>query len=124
MDIVHILKQLRQTQGWDQSDLAKQLGTTQQTVSNWESGKLPRPSALKKINVLLHAQDIKPITISTVIEQPESFIPIPTPEQSPLLLIVNTQNDCYRLVQLAQEKGMSVFITSKLEEAARFIEKS
>lgn len=45
MDIGSVLKALRHAQRWEQADLAKQLGTTQQSVSKWESGTLPRARA-------------------------------------------------------------------------------
>jgi transcriptional regulator with XRE-family HTH domain len=121
MDIGTILKRLRRTQQWEQADLARELGTTQQSVSKWEAGTLPRAGALKKINALLRARGMDAITITTVVGSPDAP---PRATTAPLLLIVNTQNDCHKLVQLAQEKGLSVFITSKIDEAARFIEKA
>lgn len=54
MDIAAALKEFRQEQGLEQDDLAKLLDTTQQTVSNWESGgTMPRANALKRINHVL-----------------------------------------------------------------------
>ena len=49
MDIENVIKELRRKEGWEQDDLAKRLGTTQQTISNWENGSLPRLGALKKL---------------------------------------------------------------------------
>jgi transcriptional regulator with XRE-family HTH domain len=121
MDISGIIKQLRRSQDWEQADLARELGTTQQAVSKWEAGTLPRAGALKKINALLRSKGMDAITISTVVG-PSDAPPVVT--AAPLLLIVNTQNDCHKLVQLAQDRGLSVFITSKINEAARFIEKA
>lgn len=54
MDIATALKEFRQEHGLEQEDLAKMLDTTQQTVSNWESGgTTPRANALKRINHVL-----------------------------------------------------------------------
>lgn len=44
------LKVLRVKKGMSQSDLAKALGTTQMTVSAWETGRsTPRPPMMQKI---------------------------------------------------------------------------
>lgn len=44
------LKVLRVKKGMSQSDLAKVLGTTQMTVSAWETGRsTPRPPMMQKI---------------------------------------------------------------------------
>lgn len=54
MDIATALKEFRQEHGLEQEELAKMLDTTQQTVSNWESGgTTPRANALKRINHVL-----------------------------------------------------------------------
>lgn len=54
MDIATALKEFRQEHGLEQEELAKMLDTTQQTVSNWESGgTMPRANALKRINHVL-----------------------------------------------------------------------
>lgn len=53
MDIAQTLKDFRAAHGLEQDQLAKLLETTQQTVSNWESGTMPRSGALKRINQLL-----------------------------------------------------------------------
>lgn len=53
MDIAQTLKEFRQENELEQGDLARLLETTQQTVSNWESGTVPRAGALKRINHLL-----------------------------------------------------------------------
>lgn len=53
MDIATTLKEFRQEHGLEQEDLAKLLDTTQQTVSNWESGTMPRTNALRRINHVL-----------------------------------------------------------------------
>jgi transcriptional regulator with XRE-family HTH domain len=53
MDIANTLKDFRRDNGLEQEDLAKLLDTTQQTVSNWESGTMPRANALKRINHVL-----------------------------------------------------------------------
>lgn len=50
MDIAQTLKEFRQAHGLEQDDLAKLIGTTQQTISNWEGGTMPRAMALRKIN--------------------------------------------------------------------------
>lgn len=44
------LKILRIQKGLSQAQLAKDLGTTQKTVSSWETGRAtPRPSMMQKI---------------------------------------------------------------------------
>lgn len=53
MDLAQTLKDFRQANGLEQDDLATLLDTTQQTVSNWESGTMPRSAALNRINHLL-----------------------------------------------------------------------
>lgn len=53
MDIANTLKEFRRDNELEQEDLAKLLDTTQQTVSNWESGTMPRSAALNRINHLL-----------------------------------------------------------------------
>ena len=53
MDLAQTLKEFRQANGLEQDDLATLLDTTQQTVSNWESGTMPRSAALNRINHLL-----------------------------------------------------------------------
>lgn len=54
MNVSTALKEFRQEHGLEQEDLAKLLDTTQQTVSNWESGgTMPRANALKRINHVL-----------------------------------------------------------------------
>jgi len=54
MDIATALKDFRKEHGLEQDDLAKMLDTTQQTVSNWESGgTTPRATALRRINHVL-----------------------------------------------------------------------
>ena len=53
MGIATALKEFRKEHGMEQDDLAKLLGTTQQTISNWESGTMPRANALKRISQVL-----------------------------------------------------------------------
>lgn len=53
MDIANTLKEFRQQHGMEQDELARLLETTQQTVSNWENGTVPRASALHRINHVL-----------------------------------------------------------------------
>lgn len=53
MDLAQTLKDFRAANSLEQEDLAKLLETTQQTVSNWEGGTMPRSGALKRINHLL-----------------------------------------------------------------------
>lgn len=53
MDLAQTLKDFRRDNGLEQDELAKLLETTQQTVSNWESGTMPRSAALNRINHLL-----------------------------------------------------------------------
>lgn len=44
------LKVLRVKKGMSQAELAKALGTTQMTVSSWETGKAtPRPPMMQKV---------------------------------------------------------------------------
>lgn len=52
-DIANTLKEFRQQHSMEQDELARLLETTQQTVSNWENGTMPRASALRRINHLL-----------------------------------------------------------------------
>lgn len=114
-----VLKELRHAQRWEQADLARLLGTTQQSVSKWEQGTLPRAGMLKKINDLLRAKGMQTISISRVVGTPAS---VSAPTAAPMLLIVHTQQDCNPLIRQAQDKGMSVFITKKVEEASKIIE--
>ena len=45
------LKKLRQTRGWSQEDLARELGVSFATVNRWENGKTkPSRLAYEKIN--------------------------------------------------------------------------
>jgi len=53
MDIANVLKEFRSEHGLSQDQLADLLGTSQQTIGNWESGTQPRGTALKRINHLL-----------------------------------------------------------------------
>lgn len=53
MDLAQTLKDFRQANGLEQDGLAVLLDTTQQTISNWESGTMPRTAALNRINHLL-----------------------------------------------------------------------
>ena len=53
MDIANVLKEFRSEHGLSQEQLADLLGTSQQTIGNWESGTQPRGTALKRINHLL-----------------------------------------------------------------------
>lgn len=78
-----------------------------------------RAGPLKRINDLLRAKGMKPLLVTTVVGQ---TTPTAAPTSAPMLLIVHTQNDCNRLIRLAQDKGMSVFITKKVDEAAKIIE--
>ena len=66
MDIARLLKDLRRQERWEQDDLAKRLGTSQQTVSNWENGTLPRAGALRKLNDLLVELKLPPVSIATI----------------------------------------------------------
>ena len=59
-----LLKDLRRQERWEQDDLAKRLGTSQQTVSNWENGTLPRAGALRKLNDLLVELKLPPVSIA------------------------------------------------------------
>lgn len=54
MYIATTLKEFRQQHNLEQDELARLLETTQQTVSNWEKGTLPRAGALRRINHLLN----------------------------------------------------------------------
>lgn len=53
MDIATTLKEFRSEHGLEQEDVARMCETTQQTVSNWETGTVPRSAALRKINHML-----------------------------------------------------------------------
>lgn len=66
MDIAQLLKDVRRQQHWEQEDLAKRLDTSQQTVSNWENGTLPRAGALRRINELLGELKLPPVSVSTI----------------------------------------------------------
>lgn len=59
VDIANVLKEFRQRTGLEQSDLALKLGVTQQTVSNWESGTVPRPTAMRRIQALVSEQGME-----------------------------------------------------------------
>ena len=50
-NIAAALKKLRQTRGWSQEDLARELGVSFATVNRWENGKTkPSRLAYEKIN--------------------------------------------------------------------------
>ena len=49
-DLGNLIKAEREKRGWDQIDLAKRMGVTQQTVSRWEKGdSRPKQSDLSKL---------------------------------------------------------------------------
>ena len=55
------IRERREARGWDQPELARRLGSTQQSVSRWESGAaVPRTAVLKKLSESLDTpyQDI------------------------------------------------------------------
>lgn len=49
-DISLKISELRKGKGWEQGDLAKRLGKTQSTISNWENGRhFPKPSEIQQM---------------------------------------------------------------------------
>lgn len=53
LDLATALKEFRQQHALEQADVARLLETTQQTVSNWENGTVPRSGTLRKISHLI-----------------------------------------------------------------------
>ena len=49
------LRELRAERRWTQADLARELGTTPQTVSRWEQGSPPQPGLRRRLDALLRA---------------------------------------------------------------------
>jgi transcriptional regulator with XRE-family HTH domain len=47
------LREFRARRNWTQADLARQLGTTAQTVSRWEQGSPPQPGLRRRLDMLL-----------------------------------------------------------------------
>ena len=54
MTIGNRIKVARETAGMSQSAFAKKLGTSQQQVGHWESGRIPKPQDLRKIAEILN----------------------------------------------------------------------
>ena len=53
------IKYLRQTQGLNQVQLADKLGTTKQSISNWENDNIvPSVDMLKKLQIFLELAQI------------------------------------------------------------------
>lgn len=52
-DLAAELTRAREARGWTQKELADLLGTTEETVSNWERGKVRRPRGLDRIRSVL-----------------------------------------------------------------------
>lgn len=54
MEIIAILKKLREEKGWSQEDLARELGVSFSTINRWENDKTkPSKMAQTHINRLL-----------------------------------------------------------------------
>jgi transcriptional regulator with XRE-family HTH domain len=126
MDIANVIRELRAKMQWDQEDLASRLGTSQQSISNWETGSLPRASALAKINALLKEANLPAVSLTTVaIKANERSTPARTNALHGLLVIVQqdiNQPGYARLIATANSKGVSVFITQSPEKAADLLE--
>lgn len=122
MDIANVIKDLRASQHWEQEDLAKRLGTSQQTVSNWEAGTMPRASALTKINALLkeiHKPTISLVTLAIKANERSTG-------QSPGMLVIlqgGKQKGLDRLLAVAAKQGMATFVATTADQAADLIEK-
>lgn len=51
---MNLIRKARLSKGWNQTDLAKALGVTQLTVSNWETGiTFPTPRRIKDVAEVL-----------------------------------------------------------------------
>lgn len=65
LDLATTLKEFRQQHAMEQAELARLLDTTQQTVSNWEKGTVPRSGTLRKISHLINTykggQPLEPV---------------------------------------------------------------
>lgn len=68
-----ILRRIQDETGWDQSELAKQLGTTQPSVSRWYKGSAPKSkherAILKlanKLRIINHSSETAPYSVELV----------------------------------------------------------
>ncbi len=124
MDIANVIKDLRRKQAWEQDDLAKRLGTSQQTVSNWESGTLPRAAALLKINALLKDVGLPTVSLTTVAIKANERSGTANKVQSMLVIVQPDakQPGVDRLLAMANRRGMTTFVTQSADQAADLLE--
>lgn len=54
------IRAARAAKGWSQRDLAKEMGVSQQTIAQWESGGMPRGKRHEKLHALLGTALFKP----------------------------------------------------------------
>lgn len=68
------LRALRAERRWTQADLARELGTTPQTVSRWEQGSPPQAGLRRRLDALLGGVDA---SASQVLQFPTALTAVP-----------------------------------------------
>ncbi len=68
------LRELRAQRRWTQADLARELGTTPQTVSRWEQGSPPQAGLRRRLDALLDGGDV---ATSQVLQFPIGLTSVP-----------------------------------------------
>jgi len=103
------IKKLRQKKGWHQTELAKTLGVSQATLSNWERGiHDPDNESLAKIAKIFNC------TIDYLLMNSPEVYPIDVED-------LNADNVYFRIAQEARESGIS---PHDLRLAIEFLKKS
>lgn len=120
MDIAKVIKDIRKKKNWDQEHLAQHLGTTQQTISNWETGAMPRAHMLRKLSALMQETGMGPLAIRTIATAGE---PMEKAATKPVLVVLKTLKPIDQLLSLAASRGLSVIVSTDPGEAASLIDK-
>lgn len=72
------LRELRARRRWTQADLARELGTTPQTVSRWEQGSPPQAGLRRRLDALLGGDAGATGAINQVLQFPVALTAVPT----------------------------------------------
>jgi len=98
-DLGILVKGEREKRGWDQADLAKRMGVTQQTVSRWEKGdSRPKQDDLSKLIDLFSGEDYEWFTKARYeLDEPDTSLSPYLPVQN--LSAENFELFCRDLVQ-------------------------